>query len=112
MGLTTGRQDTGPATGQTGSATPSTICVEVLGDARVKGERCYRLEGQPGLHNLAEVRGILEQRQKAGPSVQELAIMVYMNSPDPNHPLVRQLEALAKKLNLTPTVKKPDSRAP
>jgi hypothetical protein len=112
MGLATYPQDTPRGTGQTGTAVPSTLRVEVLGDARVQGERCYRVEGQSGLHNLAEVRRFLLQHQKSDPSVQKLAIVVYKNSPDTNRPQVSELVKLAGDLNLTPSVESPDSRAP
>ena len=86
--------------------------VEVLGDARVEGERFYRLEGAARLHTLAEVRDVLRARRKAEPPLKGIVLVIYKNSPDEQKYQVLALQAAAEEQGLTVAKELPPRDAP
>ena len=84
------------------------VRVEMLGGARVKGDRFYILDGEKEAKNLAELReAVRVQQQKDKVTIERIDIVIYEDSVAPDHPAVRDLEKWAKQNNLTVSVWKP-----
>jgi hypothetical protein len=82
-GKAEGKRDTSPA------RPGSKLSVEVLGDAdlkRIAGSKFdpkkrYRIQGQPGLLNLAEVQKVIRERHEGKPPLREVDVVLYKDSP-------------------------------
>jgi hypothetical protein len=85
----------------------NTLRVEVLGPAPLRqltgkadAENRYRVEGEngPKLLTLKEVKEYILQRQKQGPPLRRVVLVVYKDSPAPDKEFVTELAAWARDL--------------
>lgn len=107
-GSTTGKGEEPRDSARSTVPESAALRVEVLG---VSGERVYRVEGEEKTHTLAEVRSLIQERQKKAP-LQRVVIVIYRNSPEESKAQVTELEDLARELRLTPLKEKTDRDAP
>jgi hypothetical protein len=109
---TTAKETSRGDTGRRERPGTTALRVEVLGDARVEGNRFYRVEGEARLRNLDEVRELVKAGLKEVPPLKELVVVVYKNSPDEQKYQVVELKRLASDFGLTASVELPPRDAP
>jgi hypothetical protein len=82
--------------------TTETLRIDLLGGARVRDGRFYRMEGEKESLALADLRTRLEQRrwQKAGPRLKAIELVIYLNSVAEDHAAVRDLRSWAQENDL------------
>lgn len=90
------------------------VRVEMLGGARVSGQRFYRLEGESEARTIADLRQALEERRRRPHKtvVKGIEIVIYENSVSKDHPAVKDLEKWARENDLTPTLSFPTRDLP
>ncbi len=88
--------------------------VEMLGGARVREQRFYRLEGETEARTFTQLRqAIAERRQQKPQSVMKsIDIVIYENSVSKDHPAVKDLEKWARENDLTPMLSFPQRELP
>lgn len=85
-----------------------TLRVEVLGDAPLKkiaksanfdGGKRYRLAGEANLRTLEEVKNVIRKRREEKPSLKQLEVVLYLDSPERQRPQVAMLHDWATDLD-------------
>jgi hypothetical protein len=94
------------------TAGPEVLRIEMLGGQRVKEGRFYLPEGQQAPQTLAELRQAVAARQKQGPALKGIEIIIYEDSVARDHPAVRDLEKWARENDLAVTVTFPKREMP
>ena len=94
------------------SASAGSLRVEIIGDPRAQESRFYRLEAEPALYNLVELRKVLMDRKRQGTKVQGIVLLIYENSPATDHPAVTELIRWVKEQELRVGLEYPKGNAP
>ncbi len=90
----------------------ATLPIEVLGDKPDPERRFYRFQGDKQLRTLAQVSEYLSARQKEQPPLANVDIVLYINSPDRDKAIVKDLEELLRSKSLEPRIVEPQREAP